>query len=651
MAEIKFGKYSQAYYGDVVQSSTPASKGLSLVETNIYSGKAQAETDKNAYPAKTEMRLWKDGRPATGLINNKLYENGVEVSKEQAQAGSNVNYVDYAGMLATLGLRTPVGTQGAEFVRDPAAEKKFVETVRANIKAGRGAFEGVAGAGGGASFAGTYQEQNKLLSEASDEELIGFVGGINKQGVTGQGYGINALYDPYGSRTVEQLAGGTGYGTGIYGGTGPAQYVRGSNAITESDILALAQAVGANVTDRTGAAMEKAAQARKQLQSIFENDPSWLRREQARDAMSYGLPGYPGGPAAMGTSTRTGGAGGMAGGIGDTAGAAGGAGVYTASDGTRFTDQAAFTAYTGLLQQQKATQGKLYEERRSAFQLLRNEFERYGLGELVGEVEALIKAGLPPAEFAIELRKTPTYQKRFQANPERIKAGLRAISEAEYISLEDQYQNVMRQYGLPTSYYEKNQFGKQANLDKFIAADVSPVELEERLQTGYKRVQDSNPEVLQALRAYYPNISNGDILAYVLDPKQAIQDINRKVTAAEIGGEAARAGLSQAAPERGITGVGVTDAEYLARYGVTKESARQGFGTIASGLERGRQLSEIYQQPDYTQAVAEAEVFSLPDAEQARRQRRKLGQLETATFGGTTGMTGGALGRERAGQY
>ena len=326
-------------------------------------------------------------------------------------------------------------------------------------------------------------------------------------------------------------------------------------------------------------------------------------------------------------------------------------GVYTAEDGTKFTDQAAFAAYAALLQQQKATQGKLYEERRSAFQLLKDEFNRYGISELIGDVEALIKGGLPPAEFAIELRKTPTYQKRFQANQQRINAGLRAISEAEYISLEDQYQNTMRQYGLPAAYYEKNQFGKQANLDKFIAADISPVELEERLQTGYKRVQDSNPEVLQALKAYYPDISNGDILAYVLDPKQAIQDINRKVTAAEIGGEAARAGLSMAAPERGVTGVGVTDAEYLARYGVTKESARQGFGTIASGLERGKQLSEIYQQPDYTQAVAEAEVFALPDAEKARRQRRKLTQLETAEFGGTSGMTGGALSRERAGQY
>ena len=344
----------------------------------------------------------------------------------------------------------------------------------------------------------------------------------------------------------------------------------------------------------------------------------------------------------------------MEAGAGDRAGfqSVGGQTVYTAEDGTQFTDQAAFADYVRILQEQKARQGATYEARRSAFQLLRDEFNRYGLGELVGDVESLVKAGLPPAEFAIELRKTPTYKKRFQANQERINAGLSALSEAAYIGLEDQYQNIMRQYGLPTSYYEKNQFGKQANLDKFIAADVSPVELEDRLQTGFKRVQDANPEVFQALRAFYPDITNGDILAYVLDPKQAIQDINRKVTAAEIGGEALRAGLAAPAPQRGVTGVGVTDAEFLARYGVTKESARQGFQAIAGGLERGSQLGEIYREQNlgpYTQTTAEQEVFALPGAAEAERRRRKLTRMEQAQFGGSTGISGGALARDRAG--
>jgi len=279
--------------------------------------------------------------------------------------------------------------------------------------------------------------------------------------------------------------------------------------------------------------------------------------------------------------------------------------------------------------------------RQSAYDLLFQQFDAYGLGALVSPLKGLIESGISPAEFTIKLRETDAYKKRFAANQARIKSGLRAISEAEYIGLEDQYQDVMRRYGLPDTYYARGDMGRQEGFEKFIGLDVSPVELEDRIQTAQTRVVNANPEVSKALREFYPEITGGDILAYALDPAQAINNIKRKVGAAEIGAGAMQAGLQ----------TGLARAEELQRYGVTKETARQGFGTIASGLERGRQLSNIYQQPDYTQQVAETEVFALPDAEKARRQRRKLGQLETATFSGTTGITGGALDRERAGQY
>ena len=308
--------------------------------------------------------------------------------------------------------------------------------------------------------------------------------------------------------------------------------------------------------------------------------------------------------------------------------------TYTASDGKKFTNADAYVAYQANLDSQKAN-------RQSAYDLLFQQFAKYGLQGLVTPLEGLIKEGVPASEFAIRLRETDAYQKRFAANKIRINKGLSALSEAEYIGLEDAYQGIMRQYGMPDSYYTRGEMGRQEGFEKFIGGDVSPAELETRISTAYNRVINTNPEVVQALKQFYPNITNGDILSYALDPEKALTDINKKVTAAEIGAGAMQAGLT----------TGLARAEELQRYGVTKETAQQGFGTIASGLERGRQLSQIYQQPDYTQAVAETEVFNLPAAEQARRQRRKLGQLETAEFGGTSGITGGALGRERAGQY
>ena len=278
---------------------------------------------------------------------------------------------------------------------------------------------------------------------------------------------------------------------------------------------------------------------------------------------------------------------------------------------------------------------------RSAYALLLSEFTRYGLEALVTPLQDLIKQGLSGPEFQIALRNSDAYQKRFAANTDRIKKGLTALSPAEYLALEDGYQNLMRNYGLPASFYAKDSLGTQAGFNKLIANDVSAIELEDRIVTAQKRVIDAAPEVTTALKRFYPDINSSDILGYTLDPEKGLADIKRKITAAEIGGAALAAGLDTS----------LTDAEYLRRYGVTAETARQGFGIIGGGLERGRQLASIYQQPDYTQAVAEEEVFNLPGQTESQQKRKKIIGLEKAEFGGQTGMTSGALSRDRAGSY
>jgi hypothetical protein len=278
---------------------------------------------------------------------------------------------------------------------------------------------------------------------------------------------------------------------------------------------------------------------------------------------------------------------------------------------------------------------------RSAYALLLSEFSRYGLEALVTPLQDLIKQGLSGPEFQIALRNTDAYQKRFAGNTDRIKKGLTALSPAEYLALEDGYQSLMRNYGLPASYYAKDSLGTQAGFNKLIANDVSAVELEDRIVTAQKRVLDAAPEVMTALKRFYPDINNGEILAYTLDPEKGLTDIKRKITAAEIGGAALAAGLDTS----------LTDAEYLRRYGVTAETARAGYGAIGGGLERGRQLASIYQQPDYTQAIAEEEVFNLPGQTESQQKRKKIIGLEKAEFGGQTGVSSGALSQNRAGSY
>jgi len=276
-----------------------------------------------------------------------------------------------------------------------------------------------------------------------------------------------------------------------------------------------------------------------------------------------------------------------------------------------------------------------------AYERLYNEFNALGLGALVLDAKDLLMKSISISAMPDALRGTKAYTDRFSANDARIKAGLRALSPAEYLAKEDAYQNIMRNYGLPASYYKTGLYGKQEGFDKLLAGDVSAVELEDRIGTAQKRVINANPEVTTALKQFYPDITNGDILAYTLDPAQGLEGIKRKVTAAEIGGAALQSGLA----------ANLARAEELGKYGIDKATAEKGYSTIGSGLQRGSQLAAIYQESPYTQSVAEQEIFNIPGAEEARKKRQKITGLEKATFGGQTGITSGALARDRAGAY
>jgi len=281
------------------------------------------------------------------------------------------------------------------------------------------------------------------------------------------------------------------------------------------------------------------------------------------------------------------------------------------------------------------------EKKKSAYTILFDDLNPLGLGSLVDTVlKPLIEdPGVSEEQFTTSLRKSDQYKKRFAANEKRIASGLKPLDEAAYIALEDKYQTVMRNYGLPESYYTKGEFGIQPGFEQLIANDVSNTELESRIMTAQDRVINANPEVTAALKQFYPDITNADILAYSLDPKNAIQNIKRKVTAAEIGGAALQSGL--------VTNL--ARAEELQKYGVDKEAATAGYSTIGGGLQRGSELASIYGESPYTQATAEADVFKLAGSQEARKKRQKITGLETATFGGQSGLTSGALARDRAG--
>jgi len=274
-----------------------------------------------------------------------------------------------------------------------------------------------------------------------------------------------------------------------------------------------------------------------------------------------------------------------------------------------------------------------YNERMGVYASMADRFNKYGLTGLANKIKELAIKGATESTITLELMETPEYQQRFAANADRLKKGLAALTPAEYVNVEDSYRQVLRAYGL-------KQFDNDAYVRQFIANDMSPTELSNRVVTAVQRVQNADPAIVAQLKQYY-GIGAPDMVAYVLDPQQQFQKIERQIAASEIGVAAGRQGLT----------AGVSVAEQLAAQGVTEAEARKGYATIADILPTAEKLSDIYGTTldEYRQAEGEQEVFN--SLASAQRKRQKLTAREIAAFSGSSGTNKTSLTTSSVGQY
>ena len=279
-------------------------------------------------------------------------------------------------------------------------------------------------------------------------------------------------------------------------------------------------------------------------------------------------------------------------------------------------------------------------EKVSAVDILRRNMAANGLGALADAAYDAIMNEESDSGRLLALRNSPAYQKRFSANAKRSANGFAAIDEATYLNLEDSYQSILQNYGMPEKYYKRGELGVQQYLADAIAKNIDPVTFEERVVEGQKVVK-ANKQVLDAAKQFFPTLTDGDFLDYVLNPENALDDIKRKVTAAEIGGAQIGAGLQAT----------LAGAEALAANNITGAQYQAKAPAIAEGTLRGGQLAAIYGQDPYTQQTAEQTALNIPGSVDALKQTKKIIGLEGATFGGRSGVTGGALARDRAGGY
>jgi len=269
---------------------------------------------------------------------------------------------------------------------------------------------------------------------------------------------------------------------------------------------------------------------------------------------------------------------------------------------------------------------------KDAYALIEDTLNAYDLSSLAPIIKSYMLAGLGPEQAKLQIKQEPLYKARFKGNELRLASGLNALTEAEYLGLEDTYSQVMKQYGLG-DYFGTTRAARQTKLADVIGGDISAVELKSRISTVVDRVNNADPAIKAQLKEFYPGITETDLVKYFLDPKQTLPQLEEKVTSAEIGAAATGQGLKTS----------MTSASDLARYGIDRAAAIKGYSTIGGLLPGTQKLSNIYGEAgiDYTQTTAEQEVFK--GNASAERKRKQLAALETAQFSGSAGLGSAGL--------
>lgn len=256
-----------------------------------------------------------------------------------------------------------------------------------------------------------------------------------------------------------------------------------------------------------------------------------------------------------------------------------------------------------------------------------------GLSQLVRQWAEEDKS---PDWIKINLRDTSQYKARFPAMQQLIQRG-QAIDEMTYIAQERAYRAVLSANELPTGFYDSPD-----DYAKFIANDVSAKELEDRVLSA-KTFLDANtdPAYRNALTQYF-GISDGQMLAYVLDGDRAQSSIQRSLKTAAMGGAAALAGfqLDQAQAERFGSTLGSQYNVIGADQRNTLQATLSQLGQQAANDER---LASIENDTDFQRTdILEAGLLSDNTKKLASQQRNRR---EAGRFGGRSGVTAGSLSR------
>jgi hypothetical protein len=279
------------------------------------------------------------------------------------------------------------------------------------------------------------------------------------------------------------------------------------------------------------------------------------------------------------------------------------------------------------------TKEKPTKEVQDAYALLEAAFKLYDLDSLVPIIRQYMEDDLGPEQAKLKLKTEPIYKQRFKGNELRLSKGLNALSETDYLELENDYSKTLTDYGL-SDYFgvatnAATRAARQQKMADVIGNNISALEFKDRIKTVVTRVNMADANVKTELKAFY-NITDTDLVKYFLNPAEGTDRLKEKVTAAEISAASITQGL-------GKTSLGT--AEELARLGIDRAEALAGYSKIAEYLPTAEKLSSIYQEEKITYNKATGEEEEFKGLASAKRARERLKQKETDTFSASPGIS------------
>jgi hypothetical protein len=287
-------------------------------------------------------------------------------------------------------------------------------------------------------------------------------------------------------------------------------------------------------------------------------------------------------------------------------------------------------------------------KRQSALDTLTSWFTEFGIDDAATQqgqsLSSLIWGWLQGDKsmdwIKLELRKTDQYKARFPGMDALSKKGM-AISEAEYISNERAYLQVLSAAGFEKIY------GTRADYARFMTSEVSPQELSSRVQIAKDYVNMVAPSsVKEQLRTLY-GMTNDEMAAYMLDTsegkKQSLaaleSEYTRRVGQANVGGAAQDVGFGLSVPLR----------DQIAAMGYDYNRSAAGLSQVRTQGDPYRRLGQLYGVQTSTDELVQ-ETFGLGGGAEATTKKRKLASRERAAFSGTSALGQSSLSANRIGQ-